>query len=243
MKKAFSNILFFLVIILFISCKKNDNILKVALDPKYPPMEYYKNEKIVGFDVDLINLIASKLNKKIQIIDVPFDTIFSMLKKNQVNLIISSITVTNERKQQVDFSDPYFYDKTVLIVRNDYNEIKTLEDLENKKIGTRLGTIQDDYANSIKNIINYKYEKIDTAIIDLIAEEIDAILVDESIASDLISNNKECKLVNDISFLSSPFAIGVNKDNKELLIQINKILKEIKENGKLDKLKKKWNLL
>ena len=78
---------------------------------------------------------------------------------------------------------------------------------------------------------------------DLIGEEIDAILVDESVASDLTSNNKDCKLIDDISSLSSPFAIAVNKDDKELLIQINKILKEIKDNGELDKLKKKWNLL
>ena len=243
MKNFFLNIICIFTIIFLISCKKNDNILKVALDATYPPMEYYENGKIVGFDVDAINLIASKLNKKVSIVDTSFDTIFVGLQKNQVDLVISAITITDERKKQMNFSDPYLYDETVLIVRNDYDEIKTLEDLKGKKIGIKLGTTQDNYVSSIKTATNYKYKEIATAILNLKAKKVDVVLTDKSIASILISNNKGCKIVDNVSVLPAPYGIAINKDNKELLNQINKVLKEIKSSGELDNLKKKWNLL
>ena len=244
MKKFFLNILCFLTIIFLISCKKknNDNILKVGTDATYPPMEYYENGKIVGFDVDVINLIASKLNKKTQITDMSFDTIFTGLQKNQVDVVISTVTITEERKQQMNFSDPYYYDKTVLIVRNDYDEIKTLEDLEGKKIGTQLGTTQDSYADNVKNAENFKYREIATAMLNLNAKKIDVVLADRSISSILISSNKNCKIIDNISFLPAAFGIAINKDNKQLLNQVNKVLKEIKSSGELNKIVKKWNM-
>ena len=248
MKKIFILfvILFLNIFINFAYSSNNDkDILKITTLGDFPPFgSYDKNGKLIGFDIDLINLIASKLNKKVSIIEMPFNTMFVELQKNKVDLIIYALSITEERKKMVNFSDSYYLEKSVLIVRDDYNEIKSKNDINGKTIGIELGSSQDSFVEkNFKNSKNIKYKNVATAILNLKANKVDIVIADNSNAISLLKGNKGCKIVKGISFEPTETAIAFNKNNIKLLNEVNSILKEIKKNGELDELKKKWNLL
>ena len=128
--KTLLNILLALSLSLIISCGDNlesKDELRVGLTADYPPFEFMKDNVISGFDVDLAKMIAKKLNKKLSLHDMDYDSLIPALQSGRINCIISSMTATDQRKNNVDFSTPYYVPKFAIIYRRD-NEVKTIKD-------------------------------------------------------------------------------------------------------------------
>ncbi len=240
LKKVYVLFAVILCCVLITACKeKKDNVLKVGTNADFPPFEYHENGQIVGFDIDLINEIGNKLNKKIELEEMEFNTLLTALSSGKVDLIISGLDITDERKQQVDFTQGYYANELSLIVLDDSN-IKDINDLKDKKVGTELGTSGDNYVNELKDVKNIQFNDSSSTIMNLKSNKVDAVIIDKPVAEKILKNVNGCKILENVNIKTSEMGIAVNKNNKELLNDLNKALTELKNNGKLKELNVKY---
>ena len=240
LKKVYVLFAVILCCLLITACKeKKDNVLKVGTNADFPPFEYHENGQIVGFDIDLINEIGNKLNKKIEFEEMEFNTLLTALSSGKVDLIISGLDITDERKQQVDFTQGYYANELSLVVLNDSN-IKNINDLKGKKVGTELGTSSDNYVNELKDVKNIQFKDSSSTIMNLKSNKVDAVIIDKPVAEKILKNVNGCKILENVNIKTSEMGIAVNKNNKELLDDLNKALTELKNNGKLKELNLKY---
>ena len=240
LKKVYVLFAVILCCLLITACKeKKDNVLKVGTNADFPPFEYHENGQIVGFDIDLINEIGNKLNKKIEFEEMEFNTLLTALSSGKVDLIISGLDITDERKQQVDFTQGYYANELSLVVLNDSN-IKNINDLKGKKVGTELGTSSDNYVNELKDVKNIQFNDSSSTIMNLKSNKVDAVIIDKPVAEKILKNVNGCKILENVNIKTSEMGIAVNKNNKELLNDLNKALTELKNNGKLKELNVKY---
>lgn len=218
---------------------QEQEILKVGSSIDFPPFEYYDNGKIVGFEIDLINKIGEKINKKVVIEDMKFNTLFAALSSGKIDVLVSGADITEERLLQYDFTDGYYDNKLAVIVKEGDESIKSLDDLKGKIIGTQIGTTSDIYAETVEGATNNKYDQPATVIMNLNAGKVEVAIVDKAVAEQILmanEANKGCKIVEGVEIVASQIGMAVKKGNKELLDQLNGALKELKESGELDKL-------
>ena len=242
MKKIF--LMITLVIFGIISCGKKDNgekKLRVGLNAVFAPFEYVENGQVTGFDVDLINEIGKNLGYKVEIIDQSFDGLIPALKAGKIDIIVSGMSSTEERKKSVDFTDDYFVSKETYI-RKKGNTAVTPATLSGKKIGVQLGTIQEIEAKEIKGATVVPNESTVNTILDLKAGKNDVIILEKAVAQEYMKKNPEMEI-----FDEKPAKIGMamaldKGKNQELVKQINDELKKMKENGKYNELIKKYGL-
>ncbi len=226
-----------------VACKDkntNQDVLKVGINADYPPFEYYDGEKITGIDVDIANAIGKKLNKKIVFEDMKFSALLASLSAGKVDIIISGLGATEERKQQFDFSDVYYDNKIVVIVKEDENNVKTIDDLKGKRIGTQVGTVSDNFVSGIEGATINRYDSTVLAIMNLKAGKDEMTVIDRAGAIQVLNANDGFKVLEDIEITGLPYAIAINKGNNELLEQINLALREMKESGELDNIINKY---
>lgn len=236
-------VLLILLVFIFTSAfKKESNELKVGMSVDFPPYEYYENGKPVGFDVDLANAIGEKLGKKVVIKDMPFNTLLLALQSGKIDVIISSITATKERKKSVDFTQGYGGEPQVLVVKKDNKDIKSLEDLEGKKVGTGIGTIADFYVESKKNVENVKFKNSAESYLNLSYGKIDAVIDAGDVSKKFIAVNENLKILLEFDLAENQKAIAVNKKNPDLLKKIDDILSELKKEKFIDKLSEKYSI-
>ena len=243
MKKIF--ILLSVCLIALCGCKKNENEIVMVTEAGFAPYEYYDNNEIVGVDVEIAKEIATALNKKLVIKDVYFDAIINELKSGKADFALAGMSVNEERKKQVDFSNTYISSKQIVIVRND-SDIKNISQINNKKIAVQLGTIADSYVtdnNITKDIVRQK--KYLSMAEDLKAGKVDLIIMDELPAKKIIQNNSSLpgkKIVENNENLTildgfvfeDNYAIAVKKGNTKLLNKINEVIDNLKNSGKID---------
>ena len=242
MKKIF--LMITLVIFGIISCGKKDNgekKLRVGLNAVFAPFEYVENGQVTGFDVDLINEIGKNLGYKVEIIDQSFDGLIPALKAGKIDIIVSGMSSTEERKKSVDFTDDYFVSKETYI-RKKGNTSVTPATLSGKKIWVQLGTIQEIEAKEINGATVVPNESTVNTILDLKAGKIDVIILEKAVAEEYMKKNPEMEI-----FDEKPAKIGMamaldKGKNQELIKQINDELKKMKENGKYNELIKKYGL-
>lgn len=237
------------------SIKKAGKII-MATNAEFPPYEYRSNNEVVGIDVDIAKAIAEELGVELEIQDIEFDTVITSVKNGKVAMGLAGITVTPERAEEVDFSVSYATSTQYIIVKNDVT-VNTVADLAGMKIGVQLGTTgdfvvsdeingyYDDDGNktadgALENtgatVVQYANASLAAAAIS--AGKIDAVVVDK-LPAELISSNysgfKTVKfLYADGSDTEESYAICVAKGNDSLLEVINKVLADLKNNGKID---------
>lgn len=219
-------------------------VYAVGTDAAYAPFEY-QNEKgeIVGFSVDLLTAVAEKGGFQIKFINTPWEGIFNALGQGDRDLLISSITITPERQQTMDFSDPYF-DAAQLIAVKDNAKVSKFEDLKKLKVGVQTGTTGDEVVTKLqgKNSTNVKrFESTPLALKELEAGGVNAVVADNGVVIHYVANNPESKFktVSDSSFAPEQYGIAVKKGNAELLAMINKGLAAVKADGSYAALYKK----
>ena len=160
--------------------------LAIASDASFPPMEFVdESKKIVGFDIDLMTAIAKDQKLEFEIKNTAWDGIFAGLEGGAYDAILSSVTVTDERKQKYDFSEPYINAGQSVVVRADEANIKSDKDLPGKTSGAQIGTTGAIAVGKIKDAKLKEYDTPDLALLDLLNKNIDAVVVDTPVAADL----------------------------------------------------------
>lgn len=220
---------------------KNRGYLIVGSDVTYPPFEYIENGKPVGFDIDLINLIAKEMGlDRAEIIDTAWDGIFAALKSEKFDIIISSVTITEDRKKEMLFSDPYYNSGQIIAVRKNDNRINSEKDLKGMVVGVQINTTGDFAAQEIPGIKEIKrYDDIQQAFQDLEIGRIDAILNDLPVNAYFAKTRPNVKLVGDLLTVEQ-YGICARLVDNDLIYEINRALKNIRESGKYRELYLKW---
>lgn len=235
-----------LVTFVFSGCASNNtgNTLRVGVDNTYPPMEFTndKNET-VGFDVDLANEIAKKLNKKLVLVPNAWDGIFLALDTDKFDCIISSVSLKADRLENYEFTKPYIANAQVIVVGAATDTIKEPKDLAGKKVGVQLNTTADESTAKYLNEVQFevtKYDQIIQCFSDLKAGRIDAVVVDEVVARDYVSKDKESYKVTSAKLTNEPIGVCIKKGNTELRDKIQSVIDELKADGTLKKISEKW---
>ena len=215
-------VLFFIICLCLCGCQSKDKLIMVT-EAGFAPYEYYQNNEIVGVDIEIAKEIAKELGKELEVKDIAFDSIINELKKDKADFAAAGISITEERKKQVDFSIEYATSKQVVIVKKK-SSIQNPEDIYSKKVGVQLGTVADLHLTdkmSESNIIRQK--KYLSLVEDLKADKVDAIVMDSLPAAEIIKENKNLKIL-DQELFTDKYGMAVKKGNKELLEVINKVL-------------------
>ena len=215
--------------------------LVIGTDATFPPMEYYnKQGGLVGFDVDLGDKIGAALGVKVDFKNIKWDDLFNALDSKKVDVIISSVSITDERKQKYDFSDSYLNAGQVVITQRTNNTISSAADLKGKKIGVQKGTTDEQEAEKLTSddlVIRYDdYEKATKA---LVAGDVDAILSDLTSAKGIVTENPTLKISTD-PLTNENYGIVLRKGDTELQAKLNSVIRSLKANGILTDFKQKW---
>ncbi|MDK2856665.1 MAG: polar amino acid transport system substrate-binding protein [Bacillota bacterium] len=227
-------------------------VLRVGFNAAFPPFESVNDKgEFEGFDVDLAYALGKELGMKVEFVDVAWETIFAGLQSKKYDVIISGVTITEERKKTMNFSDPYFEAGQVIMVRKDYDEIKSEKDLAGKKVGVQISTTADEICTAmqegksqfgkiaIKEI--KRYDNYPQAFVDLQNGNIDAVVVDVPVALPYVAKHSDkVKLVSEKPFVAEYTGIALRKEDTELLKKINAALKKLKEDGTYQKIYDKW---
>ncbi|BBA71827.1 basic amino acid ABC transporter substrate-binding protein [Geobacter sulfurreducens] len=215
----------------------------VATDATWPPMEMVDaNKKIVGFDIDFMNAIAKEAGFAVQFKNTAWDGIFAGLGAGRYDAIISSVTITDERKKQYDFSDPYINIGQILVVPKT-EKAASLAGLKGKKVGAQIGTTGAFEIKKVKGVELKNYDEIGLAFEDMAAGRIVGVVCDEPTAAHYALQKAEYKNKFKIvgkSFTAESYGIVVKKGDKELLALINKGIKAVKAKKVDEQLRKKW---
>ena len=208
----------------------------VGTDAAYAPFES-QNEKgeIVGFDIDVVKAAALKGGFEVKFLNTPWEGIFNSVAQGDRDLLVSSITITPERKQTLDFSTPYFDAQQLIAVKSD-SKIAKFDDLKKLKVGVQNGTTGDEVITKLqgKDSANVKrFESTPLALKEMEGGGVDAVVADNGVVVHYVNNNpaSKFKTIADSSFASEQYGIAVKKGNTELLGKINKGLAGIKDDG------------
>ena len=213
--------------------------LVMATNAEFPPYEYNEGGEVVGIDVEIAAAIAAHMGMNFEVEDIAFDSIIPSVQSGKADFGAAGMTVTEDRKQSVDFSDTYATATQVIIVKDDNAEITTPDDLEGKTIGVQLGTTGDIYASDIADATVEQYNKGFEAVQSLLQNKIDAVIIDGEPAKVFVDQNEGLKILDE-AFTVEEYAICVKKGNTELLENINAAIVELKENGELQAIVDKY---
>ncbi|MGN6461974.1 MAG: ABC transporter substrate-binding protein [Pseudolabrys sp.] len=214
--------------------------VKIANSGVYPPFEFKEGNTLVGFDIDLSNLVAREMGVKANISVVDFKGLIPALKSGKVDLLISAVTHTPARAEQVAFSESYYDTAVAIAVREDRTNLKAKDQLGGLTLGAELGTTGEREARSVNGVKEVKtYDTLMLALRDLEIGRIDAIISNLPPLQYLIHKNfKRVRVTG--TYDAGWVGINVSQDEKALLAEVNRILAKLKSNGELNALKVKW---
>lgn len=225
--------------------------LRIGTDPTYAPFESKNAQgQLVGFDIDLANEICKRIEAKCTYVESDFDALIPSLKAKKIDAIISSLSITEKRQQEIAFSEKLYAANARLIAPKGSTLQPTLDSLKGKNIGLLQGTTQETYANENwrpKGVTITPYANQDLVYQDLTAGRIDAAFQDEVAASEGFLKQPVGKdyifagpAVKDEKIFGVGTGIGLRKDDAELKAAIDKAFDEIRKDGTYDKLAKKY---
>ena len=213
----------------------------VATNPEYPPFEYVEGEETVGYDIDMWKAIAEKAGLEYEIEAMDFDAVISAVAADINTIGLSGISITDERKLTVNFSNGYINAGLVVVVKAD-SGYETADQLKGKLIGVQLGTTSDFAAEEITGMENVmQYKTFLNAVMDLQGNKLDAVIIDKPVGQAILASLNDPSLVLvDMGLQADWYGIEVNKDNPELLAKIDAALAELESEGFFDQLAVKY---
>ncbi len=218
--------------------------IKVATDATWPPMEMIDaNKQIVGYDIDFLRAVAKEAGVAVEFKNTAWDGIFAGLDSGQYDAIISSVTITEERKAKYDFTDAYTSIGQILVVPKTDKKSKTIADLKGKKVGSQIGTTGAMEVKKVAGVESKTYDEIGLAFEDMAAGRIYGVVCDEPVAAHFALQKKEYKekfMIVGKPFTKEGYGIVVKKGNKELVDQLNKGIKAVKAKKLDTKIHTKW---
>ncbi|MDD2230309.1 MAG: transporter substrate-binding domain-containing protein [Candidatus Cloacimonetes bacterium] len=243
MKASFKIVLCLLVVLVLVfgitACgKKQAKVLRIGTNAEYPPFESKVGDSFVGVDMDLARQIANKLDMEFEIIDMDFDTLIPSLNSKKIDFALSAISITDERKAQVDFSQPYYVVNQVIIAASDSKKtLAKIEDLGKFKVGALSSTtghkyLAENYVDKglmPKDNLRVYLTNVE-AITDLLNAKIDFVIIDDSAAQGY-AQQKPISIINKIE-TNENYGIAMPK-GAELNDKINQALKELMDSGEV----------
>ena len=220
-------------------------VYAVGTDAAYAPFESQNDKgEIVGFDIEVVQAVAKKAGIEVKFINTPWEGIFNTLAQGDRDLVVSAVTITAERKQTMDFSDPYFDAQQLIAVKNN-SKIAKFADLKKLKVGVQTGTTGDEAVTKLqgKTSANIKrFESTPLALKELEAGGVDAVVADNGVVINYVANNPggKFKSIADKEFVPEQYGIALKKGSAELQAKVNKALGEIKADGSYDAIYTKY---
>lgn len=217
-----------------------DGVLTMGTNAAFPPYEYKEGDEVVGIDTEIAQALADKLGLKLEILDMDFSSLITAIQAGKIDISLAGMTVTDERKQNVDFTDSYATGVQVIIVKND-SDIKSVDDLANDKImGVQEGTTghlycSDDYGED--HVIAYTNGA--TAVQALLQDKVDCVVIDQQPAEEFVEANEGLKIL-DTEYVVEDYAAAVSKDNPGLTAALNHALQELKDDGTIQSILDKY---
>lgn len=232
-----------LAVALMVGVAEAQDVLRVGSDTAYPPFEYVDEAtgELVGFDMDLIREVGRRLDREVEIVSVAWEGIIAGLLAGHYDAVISAMSITDERAQAVDFSDPYFATGQVIVVRADDDTVRQPADLAGKVVAVQVGTTGQFAAERIAGVARVDpYPETLEAFLALRLGRADAVVTDELAAWQETRANPGVFRVVGTPFTVEYYGISVRKGNVQLLRDINRALAQIKADGTYDELYAKW---
>jgi len=228
---------------------KADGVIVVGTNATNAPWESIDEKgNYVGYDMDLINEIASRMGVTVKIEDMAFDALVAAVQTGKVNVAIASMGAKEERKEKVDFTQMYHQQMNVYLAQKDSDiAITDMEDIVNYKVGVQSGTLPDQYITNLVNDGKMKedqvsrYEAPENMILDLEAGRIDLVAGDKNQAK-VFEGMYNVKIIFECSFFGTGENIAVPKNQPELLNELDSILDQLRSEGYLDQLAEKWEV-
>lgn len=251
MKKSLIAIMLVVFIISLSACSPKDNVLRVGMDLKYPPFETVNlDNSPEGISVDIAYALGEFLGREVEIVNTDFASIIPAIQSGEIDIAIASMSITEERLQVVDFSNPYFYFKIISLVNQDFasangltgestvEELLAIEDAKFVGIASQVSSsIPESYG---KNVI--QATDLGTAVESVSQGTADILLMSANPVVDGYKANPTTTLVVWDSFVASPIGMAVKKGNSELVEQANLFIESMSQvNGLYDILRNKWN--
>jgi len=223
---------------------KNSDTITFGTNAEFPPFEFVASNGVIGqydgIDMSIAKQIAEKNGMTAEIENMEFDSLLIALENGQIDAVIAGMTVTDERKEEADFSTPYYEATQVMIVKED-SDIKKASDMA----GKRICVIQGYTGETCVNDMGYSYEafkKGTEAVMELVNGKCDVVVIDSATAKKYVSDNEGLKIVEDpAAFEGEQYAIAVKKGNTELLDKINKVIEEMLADGTISDLAVKYS--
>ena len=228
--------------------EETEDKIIVGTSADYPPFEYVENGKITGFDIELITALLEKLDYTVEVQDIGFDSLIPSLVSDKIDVIAAAMTITPEREEQIDFSDPYYNsNQSILVLASSTLNISETGDIVNLTIGAQTGTTGELWV--IDNLINVtnatftddqliRYETYTEAVLDLDNGNVDALILDAPVAESFAKDGD--RRVEYYVETYEYFGFGVAKGNEELLNGINQELALFMESEEWENLINKY---
>ncbi len=218
---------------------KAAGVINVATSADFAPFEFHAlidgKDQIVGADIDLVNEIADQLGVTVNILDLDFNAVLTALQQGKADIAVSGISATDERKQTFDFTDNYFTPEQKLVINKDNQDAYTsIDSLAGKNVGAQKGSIQESIVqNQLADSQLVSIAKVPNLINELKQGSIDGLVLESAVAESYVAQNDDL-MVTDVALEVSAddsYAIALPKGSTELQAELNKILKELDENG------------
>lgn len=222
---------------------KKAGVLRVGTEATYPPMEFAdESGKAVGFDIDMMQYVADKLGVKLELVMGDFAGLIQGLSVNRFDTIVATMNITEERKKNVLFSEPYIPAVGLsIIISTKTTDIKGFSDLSGKKLGIQLGSTTESWAATQSDLGEVKkYPRVAEALLDLSAGRIDAVVTDNVVGAYYMKQEASSYVMLDELKEAGPVGIAIPLDSPKLKEEIDKILAEMKSSGKMTELSEKW---
>ena len=216
---------------------KSDDVLVMGTNAGFKPFEYKQGDEIVGFDVDLAKEIARSMNKKLKIEDMAFDGLLPALEPGQIDMAVAGMSVTSERAKNALFSEPYYSASQRIIVKKG-SPIRNRHQLTGKKIGVQLGTTGDTLARKIVGANVSQFPTAPSVLTELNAGRVEVAILDDAPAAQYTTGFPYLEILpGELS--SEHYAIAIKNNNHDLLKKVNRMLAEMKKDGRYDNLIRK----
>lgn len=229
------------LVILISSCGSPSETIRVATDATWPPFEFVDEDskEILGFDIDIMKAIAEKEDLDIEFLNVGWDPLLAGMAQGTYDAAISSITITEERKKDMLFSDPYFEAGQIVVVSIDNNTVKSKDDLSGT-VGAQIGTTGSFEVEKIAAAKLKTYDDIGLAFQDLMNGQIVAVVCDNPVALNYVGRNSDKLKLAGGTFTEENYGIAVAKGQEDLLKKINAGIAALKAEGKFKEFSAKW---
>lgn len=218
-------------------------VLRIGTNADFAPFEFQdvSGKEYQGFDMDLIRAVAKEMGYQADIQNINFDGLIPAMESGNLDVIISGMSINDDRRQKVEFSDPYYKSGLTIIVKKDNLAIQKFSDLVGKRVAVQIGTTSAKEVRKIQGVEVRDFNSSAETFLELRSGGVDAVVNDRPVNDYYIAKSG----VTDVRALdelltSEDYGIAMSKKNPELVKKVNAALKKLRENGEYDKIYKKW---